>query len=511
MTGTTTERGRVYSGWRRETFGWFMGLDGIQLGLVTAAVLPVFVAGSQSDWGSAARFTPISAITVALVVVPIRGRPAARWFFDLLMYSWGRAMGWSLWRSAASTGTATPKQLQSPDLPGALAALRLHDGPPYGPLLHRVCIIQEPKAGRWSATAQLTHPGLGAVDHSTRDAYANQLGSLLEAAARGEHISRVSILIRTVPDDGAERVAWVLDNVSPDAPDLARQVALQLEDTVVSAAVRHEVYVTIGVSEARIRRSAAQIGKGVNGRARVLYRHLQEVEGHLRGMGATRVRWLHTEDVAAAIRTGYNLGEAMSLEAARQEAARGRPTITGVPVGAAGPVAAPIPAPRSYTHDGYTTVSFTLLLPELPTMVGALAQLLAPSAPGERRTLALHYEPRDPAKASREVEQDIWRQEMAADVRHRRGMRIGRADQRRAGEVAAHEHQLAAGHTMVRMAGAASVTVPAEWPVDDHAARFEADARACLFRLLRLDLAHDTGFVAACLPLGIGLPDRGVF
>src|SRR5262249_34538730 len=148
---------------------------------------------------------------VALVVVPVRGRPAARWFFDVLMYSWGRAMGWSLWRSAASGGAAKASDLRTPDLPGVLAGLRLHDGPPFGPLLQRICVIQDPRAGRWSATALVTHPGLGAVDNATRDAYANQLGSLLEAAARGEHISRVSILVRTVPDDGAERAAWVFD------------------------------------------------------------------------------------------------------------------------------------------------------------------------------------------------------------------------------------------------------------------------------------------------------------
>jgi hypothetical protein len=485
-----------------------MGLTSWQTILSLVAVLPVLLAVGRGRWLTAFEFLPFSAIAITLITVPVRGRPAVRWLVDISLYSWGTAMGWSRWRSTAATGAATAHELDNPDLPGALASLRLHDGPPFGPTLQRICVIQDPHAGRWSAVAAITHAGLGAVNGQTRDGYAEQLGSLLAAAARGEQISRVSIVVRTVPDDGAQRASWVADNISASAPAIVKQISEQLERAVVAAAVRHEVYITIGVSETRIRKQAIQAGGGADGRARVLYRHLQEIENHLRGLGATQVRWLHTEDVAAAIRTGYNPAEAASFELARQEASRGKPTVTGIPLGAAGPVVAPAPAPRSYAHDAFTTVSYAVLLPELPTRVGALARMLSPSAAGERRTFALHYEPQDPHKASRQVERDIWSAEMAADVRQRRGFRVGRAQRRRQQETAQHEGQLVAGHTMVRVAGAASVTIPSSWPIEDHAARFEATARACHFRLLRLELAQDSGFVAACLPLGIGLPDR---
>jgi hypothetical protein len=64
---------------------------------------------------------------------------------------------------------------------------------------------------------------------------------------------------------------------------------------------------------------------------------------------------------------------------------------------------------------------------------------------------------------------------------------------------------------MVRYAATAAVTVPSGWNIEDHAARLENDA-AGRFRLLRLELAQDSAFVAACLPLGIGLPRvRGSF
>lgn len=505
---TTTGAPRTYSGWTRESFGWFMGLRTWQLLLVMLTVLPLLLAIGNSRWVLFAQLLPLVLVALALVVVPVRGRPAVRWLTDVLLFAIGRVTGWSRWRSRAATGAATPDDLDTVDLPGVLAGLRLHDGPPYGSLLQRICVIQDPRAGQWTAVARITHPGLGDLDEHTRASHADQLGGMLAAAARGEQVSRVSIMIRTVPDDGAHRAAWMADHVSPTAPALVRQISTQLEQAVVSAAVRHEVFVTISISETRVRGQARQAGGGAEGRARVLYRHLQEMEGHLRGMGATAVQWLHTEDVASAIRTGYNPADAAVLEQARQEHQRGRNTVTGVAVGAAGPANAPAPPARSYIHDAFTTVSYALLLPQLPARVGALAGILAPSVPGERRTVALHYEPLNPDKSAKQVEREIWRSEIAADVRQRRGFRVGRQQHRRRAEAAAHEHQVVAGHTMVRVAGAASVTVPSTWPVEDHAARLEATARSCFFRLLRLDLAQDTGFTAATLPLGIGLPDR---
>ena len=274
---------------------------------------------------------------------------------------------------------------------------------------------------------------------------------------------------------------------------------------MATTAVRQELFVTIAVAEQRIRRAAKEAGGGPAGRARVLARHLAEAEQHLRGIGASDVTWLSTQDLAAAIRTGYNPAAAVSLERARQESARGRSTVTGPPLGAAGPVNAPAPNPRSYRHDSYTTISYAVLLPELPTRVGSLTRMLAVTTPGERRTLTLHYEPIPPQRAGRQVEHDMWAAEISQDLRAKRGFRISRRERRRAVETAVHEAQLAAGHTMVRVAGAASITVAADLDVEDHAASFEASARACGYSLLRLDLAQDTGFVAAALPLGVGL------
>jgi hypothetical protein len=50
--------------------------------------------------------------------------------------------------------------------------------------------------------------------------------------------------------------------------------------------------------------------------------------------------------------------------------------------------------------------------------------------------------------------------------------------------------------------------VPADWDVAEAAQRMEASIRGAGFHPLRLDLAHDAGFAAAAVPLGVGLPGR---
>ena len=58
----------------------------------------------------------------------------------------------------------------------------------------------------------------------------------------------------------------------------------------------------------------------------------------------------------------------------------------------AGPTLVPAPAARSYTHDGFSSVAYSVLPPESGTVFGSLGPLLAVRTAGERRTLAIHYE-----------------------------------------------------------------------------------------------------------------------
>jgi hypothetical protein len=127
-------------------------------------------------------------------------------------------------------------------------------------------------------------------------------------------IDEVLFVVRTVPDDGAERDLWTAQHRQADAPRLSRQVNDDLRDGLASASVRSEAFVTIVVPEDRIGREARECGGGLEGRARVLYGLMGEVEAQLRGgMAMTQVSWLTSPQLALACRTGFAPADRVSI------------------------------------------------------------------------------------------------------------------------------------------------------------------------------------------------------
>lgn len=493
-----------FSGWTRERFGPVLGLSLQQAALLCLLVAPPLLAMARGRWLTMSVCAVVCAPVAAVVVVPVRGRPAYRWLVDAALFVVGRWTGWSTFRSAALSGEHTDQA----DLPGVLAHLVFHDGPPFGPFQRSVGIVQNPDLDGWTAVARVRHPGLGTAAANDQGQAARDLGAMLAGAAIGEQVIRLAITVRTVPSDGEAREAWVSDHRWPAAPDFIEQVGAVLESSMITASVEHELFVAVTVSEAAVRRQARDTGGGVAGRARALYRTLESVEQSLRDTGVNDVAWLTTENLSEAIRTGYNPSAGAGLERARQIARRGGEIRTDLPLAAAGPVEAPTADARRYHHDAYTSIAYAVLLPEHPTVVGALARVLAPSQAGERRCVTLHYEPLGPEQSRRKLANTSWAMEIADEAKRSKGFRVDRRHTRRMDETGRHEQQVAEGHSLVRVAAAAAVTVPVDWNAEDFAARFETDIRASGFVPLRADLGQDAAFVAACVPLGVGLRGR---
>jgi hypothetical protein len=72
----------------------------------------------------------------------------------------------------------------------------------------------------------------------------------------------------------------------------------------------------------------------------------------------------------------------------------------------------------------------------------------------------------------------------------------------------AQDHARAAGHGICRFTALAAVTVTDPGDLDEACAELEADAAMARIEVRRLWGAQDSGFAAACLPLGQGLPTR---
>ncbi|MGJ7905317.1 SCO6880 family protein [Actinopolyspora sp. H202] len=493
---------RIYRGLaRREKPGWIMGLSPAQALACLVLAVPVLWTVSAGQFLRALILAGVCGLAAALVVVPVRGRPALRWLAHVLLYQLGAALGWSRWQSRAAAGELDDPN--EPDLPGVLQRVSFPDGPVFQ---HhgRVCLIHDTGEGRWGATARVTHTGVGLLSAEECDRLASRLGSMLLSIGHRDVVDRLSLLVRTVPDDGTEYEVWRSRHDVAEAPDLARRAVDELDRTIGAVSVRHEVFVTVSGPEDALRKPAAAAGGGVEGRARVLYRVLDGLEDPLKALGADSVEWLSGSGLAEAIRTGFNPDSSAALRAGQLTGSE--TDEMGMPLAAAGPTQAPTPGWRRYDHDAYSTVSYSVLMPEAGTVFGSLAPLLAVKSAGERRCLAMHYEVLGSRAASRSVQGYRFRSGVMRDYKASKGFSASAADDREAGGARAQEQAVAAGHSLVRYAAAAAVTVPADRSVEDHAARLENDA-AGRFRLLRLDLAQDSAFVAACLPLGIGLPN----
>ena len=495
-----------YGEYMRDRTGWFFGLTGVQLTLLVLTGVPVWVSINGALWGWLALWLPLWGLIVLLVVVPVRGWSAAQWVGLLAAHACGGVMGWTRWQSKVAAGLV--EDLGEADLPGVLAGVQIHDGPPYGHLMNRIAVIQNHAQRTWAATARIEHPGLGLTEGDARDRMGAGLAELCEAATRTELVDTVAIQVRTVPDDGAEREDWVRLHRKPGGPALAREVNEQLAQQLMPASVRSEAFVTVVVGEDRIGRSAKRAGGGVAGRARVLYGALGEIEARLLGpMGCNQVRWLDSPGLAVAIRTGFEPGDRVVLAGADIAHRANTGVAAGVPLAAAGPTTA-CSELRQHAHGDWASITDTILLLEQGAILGALAPVLVPSAPGERRSLTVFFAP----VSARSADKVTGREEMSAitgsELRRRTG-RLERAKERRAvTRVKATDEKLARGRSLVRPCAAVSVTVPANWPVGEFGRRLDAAVRLAGYVPQRLDGAQDSAFAAATIPLGAGVPRR---
>lgn len=490
----------------RDRQGWFLGLTGPQLFLVLAAAFPCWLAMSVGQWAALLGLVPLWLLAVALICVPVRGWSAAQWIGVLARHAVGRAAGWTRWQSKAAAG-----EIDDPaeaDLPGVLAGIQIHDGPTMAGRVVRPAIIQNHATRTWAATARIVHPGIGMADEGERARMGAGLSELFEAASAGSQIEVVSICVRTVPDDGTERAEWVRRHARATEPEITARIHAQLSASINGAAVRTEAFVTVVVREDTIAKDARRAGRGLAGRARILYAVLGEVESRLTGaIGCNQVSWLDSAELATVIRTGFEPGDAPALADSVIHHEYDDTIAAGIPVAAAGPTTATT-ALRSYRHGEWESVAATILLPRKGAVMGALARALVPSQVGERRALTVFYRPIGQRVADRTTGRAEMSATMAAEVRRKVG-RVERARERHAVQhVRETDEKLERGRSLVRVSAALAVTVPSTWSTQDYGRRLDASVRLCGFTPLALDGAHDAAFAAAVIPLGTGLPKK---
>lgn len=497
----------TYADYQRDKVGWFFGISGAQLTIVAVGIFPILWAMRESAWLSALLFTGIWLLVLLVTIVPVRGRSATGWMLAATAYAIGGLVSWTTFRSKASVGQAD--HLDQPDLPGVLHGIEIHDGPPRGSSLRRVAIIQDHAHKTWAVTAAVTHPGIGMEDNQARRRYGEALTGLIDTAGRTEKIEELIIVVRSVPDDGAEREIWVTNHRRPGAPTVSERVNADLAVGLTQASVRTEQFLTIVVPDSRIARAAKESGGGIEGRCRELYLLMAEIESHLRGpMGMISVCWLTSPELALACRTGFAPGDRAGIVEALALREKDPKVNADVPLALAGPSGADA-AVRHYHHDAWNSVSSTVKLPPTGAVMGALAPILTPSEAGERRSFMVAYPIVAPSRADRASGNAEWAADTAEALRYRLGMRIRAKQRADTAKARSMDAKLARGNCLTRAYGVCTVTVPTALRVSEYGRRLDAAVRRAGFAPLRLDLAQDTAFAASSIPLGVSLTRRG--
>ncbi|WP_295703049.1 SCO6880 family protein, partial [Lapillicoccus sp.] len=463
-----------------------------------------------------------AAVTL-VTVVPVRGRSAIGWIMASTGFAVGGLTGWTRFRARATRGQV--QDLAQVDLPGSLAGIEIHEGPPTGLAGARVAIIQNHAARTWAVTAAIVHPGTGMRDAADRDRMGAGLADLLDQASRTELIDEVLFLVRTVPEDGAERDQWITRHRRPGGPVQVAAINDDLQHVLTRASVRTEAFMTIVVPETRISRAAKESGRGIHGRAQVLHALMAEVEAQLKGgLGVASVSWLTSPELAVACRTGFAPGDRAGIIDAVLASGRDAQVATevtagvttgvdaavntavnaGVPWAMAGPSGAD-PVARHYSHDAWNSVSATITLPVRGAVLGALAPVLTPTTPGERRSYLVAYPILSQQKAARQSATSEWTTDMGEGLRQKARMKTGTRSRDEALQVRSLEAKLARGNAMTRPYAVCTVTAPKTARIAEFGRRLDASIRRAGFSPLRLDLAQDVAFAASVVPLGVSL------
>jgi hypothetical protein len=498
----------VYSEYSKARIGWLpFGLTGWQGATVAICTLPVLWALKEDAWASAGMFALISAAVTLVTVVPVRGRSAIGWISASTTFAVGGLAGWTRYRSRATRGRT--EDLAEVDLPGSLAGIEIHEGPPTGLAAARVAIIQNHATRTWSATAAIVHPGTGMRDAEDRARMGRGLADLIDQASRGELIDEILFLVRTVPEDGAERDQWIARHRRPDGPAHVMAINDELQHVLTGASVRTEAFVTIVIPESRLGKAAKEAGGGVEGRAQVLYSQMAEIEAQLKGgLGATSVSWLTSPELAVACRTGFAPGDRAGIIDALGAKARDPAVNADIPWAMAGPSGADAVA-RHYSHDAWNSISATLKLPVKGAVLGALAPILAPTGTGERRSYLVAFPILSQSKATRASASSEWATDMGQALREKAKMKQNTKTKDEAEQVRSLEAKLARGCALTRPYAVCTVTAPKTARIAEYGRRLDASIRRAGFAPLRLDLAQDVAFAASVVPLGISLTRKG--
>jgi hypothetical protein len=481
---------RTYGGWRRRRP---MGLLGLGPGgtLALFGVVIVVLASVAVSPRAALYIAPPLLAGAALSLAHVQGMPLAVWV--TIRIRWWRAVSrnWTSYR--AGIVVEHPRAWQ---LPGVLAATMLVSaedgrGGRYG-------LVWDRHTGFLTATIGVTPASWWLADRADADTWVASWGGWLASLGHIPAVRWVTVTVETAPEHGTTLADTVAAEISPDAPEAARQIITAVAAASPDAAAHTTIHVSITYDP---RADPARPGD-LTAAAAAVTRSLHGLMTALSTCGVTVDGLATAADLAAAVRVAYDpasRGEVARLMAA-EGSGRAAESLTWLD---AGPVGAHELA-DAYLHD--SGISITWAWHEAPRQNVTSTVLARLTGPGPwPKRVTLQYRPFSAAAATRAIEQEVNAAGFRAAYKSRTGRDATARDN--------YDHSRAAQAAMEEAAGAGvglmglyvTVTATDADHLPQAAASVEAAAEGCRIRLRRMYHSQAAGF-ATTLPCGICPP-----
>jgi hypothetical protein len=513
-----TDQSYGSSGWQREKTGAFFGLDGWQAMILAAAgfatLSPIYV----HQWilvPVVLFFVDLPA--VAVVFLRVDGRPLVHFGRDWQAYQRGRAALHHRFVSAPREHTVTADGALIPagddpgdlwDMPGVLAPLRhleVDDGRGG-----KMAVVNDRNDRSYTTIARVTHNGLALLDSAAQTGRVRGwAGWLAQQCVDDGLVDRIGAYHVAEPGASGDLATWAETHVRADSPPQAVAVLRDKLSAGGDQVASHTSYLSITIKAPSARRQIKAAGGGDVGACAVLAGLCGQVSAAVTAGGVTVERWLAPRELFAVIRGAFVPGDRAELAATALQA--GRPGWDGAEPGVGAAFAGPTfceSSLRTYAHDGAWTAVGEIEWPRTRRQYTMLAGVLA--AGKGTRHFGLVYHPVGARKAERSLQTDRTKRDGAIRLRHRTGQVAPQREQRELATATAQDAELAVGHGLLRCVGYVAVTV--DDPADLEGAWAELCAAASFtgLRLCRVAGWVDAAFACAALPLGMGVPAKGI-
>jgi hypothetical protein len=376
-------------------------------------------------------------------------------------------------------------------LPGLLASTRLIEGKDSWD--RPFAVVTWPSLGHYAVVISCEPDGAGQVDQDQIDNWVAGWGQWLATLGHENGVIGAAVTVETAPDTGYRLGAEVRHNLSPDAPDVARQMLAEVIDSYPQGAALVKAWITITFSAQTL--TGPRVGE--DDMVLELATRLPNLTAGLATTGAGHARPATAQEVCETIRVAYDPASAFVIDEARAAGQRAKLRWSDI-----GPAAHEAFWDK-YRHDGAWSVTWAMTVaPRGEVFDSILQPLLAPHRAIVRKRVTILYKVMDPGIAARIVESDRRNSDFRLNSTKVPAARV--AADRMITEKTAQEEARGAGLVDFAMLVTATVTDKDRFP--EAVAAVERLGSSARLQLRPQFGSQDSAFTVA-LPLGI-VPDQ---